>query len=186
MTTDVGSRLATPDRAPIPPPVDIDSREIREAIVDAHDPLRERHGAPWDLHRHGRERVAADCAVVTGAEHETRVERVDLDTAIGVVANGSFGHAGQEEVVDRDIETFRRRLQLVERHRVLEVTMPLSSFHNGDPPATSFPEPVNAPSVEVNAPIAPSIVSRARCGSAGQITTSPATRRTTPSSRRTR
>ena len=58
--------------------------------------------------------------------------------------------------------------------------------HSGEPPRTSLPEPRSAPTVDVVAVTTSPIRSTARFGSAGQIATSPASRRAIPTWRRTR
>ncbi len=68
-------------------------------IDDGGDAVLRLHLSCRQLHRDGGERVSAGFGIGAGAQHETRVDGVDLVAVCLVVAVGRFGESGQEGVV---------------------------------------------------------------------------------------
>ncbi len=186
--TEVGSQLATPDNAPMVPPLcSIVSRFVASRVWTSATRSASGIGAPGTC-------------TGTGVNEFPPIAlswRV-LSTKLVLNASTSTSRSAWYRTAPSTMPA--RKMSLIVAPRCFDAAFSSSRgtktcsrwrcrercFHSGDPPSTSLPDPVSAPSVEDTISTTPSIESFARCGSAGQITTSPATRRTIPSWRRTR
>ena len=117
VTSDVGSRLASParpDRAPWP---DTCERRLRHRLAEQLEAVGRVHRPGRGAEAARRERVAADRLVGPRADDEARVQRPQRHAALVVVGDGAVDDAGDEPVVERAAEALRRGQRVVERER---------------------------------------------------------------------
>ena len=94
VTSDVGSRLATPARPDsTPPPATTSARLAAIASLSALEPLGRVHRPGRRGEARRRERVAADRLVGAGADDEARVQRAQRHAALVVVGDDAVDDA---------------------------------------------------------------------------------------------